>query len=103
MSQDYPARDQERRPLIGLFSRAVRAGSRKPGSAPDRPAPLRRLVPAAGATYHARAMPEIGCKRVGLFEGWSETVAPSSGRCDHSYSGRKGPANIPSGDVLLRS
>ena len=103
MNRDYPARDRERRSLIGPFSRAVRAASRRPGSAAGLPALPQRLVPAPGATYDARGMLEIGYERVGLLGGWSETVAPSSGRCGHSYPGHQRPANVLPSDVHLRS
>lgn len=103
MNRDYLGRDQERRPLTGPFSRAVRAASQRPGSATGLPALLQRLVRPDGATYDARAMPEIGYERVGLLEGWSRTVAPSSGCCGHSYPGRQRPANVLPGDIRLRS
>lgn len=103
MNRNYSARDQERQPLIGPFSWAMRAGSREPGSTTARRALLRRLVPANGATYHANTMSETGCERVGLPGERGEANAPFYKRCGRSYSGSPGPANAPSGDVLSRS
>ena len=103
-------------PTVDPFLRAAaRTSHREPGGATrlearavsDRAAGrrtlLRRLVPAAGATYHAGKMPKTVCERVGLIGDRSELIVRFLERRAEPHPDRPVTANVPSCDVLSRS